>query len=131
MSIFDSIRDIFKSESDGSVNPKWGKLTASSELSEIEEASYSKPQLIYKHSTRCANSYFALKDLQNIPESTFENINGYLVDVTGQRTLSGEVSRYFNIRHESPQVIIVKDGEVIWTASHGNVRTESILDVIE
>jgi bacillithiol system protein YtxJ len=131
MSIFNSIKNIFSPPTDNSDYVEWRRLSDTADLKEIKEASYSKLQLIYKHSTRCATSYFALKNLQNFPKDTFDEINTYLVDVIGQRDLSGEISKYFNVRHESPQVIILKNGEVIWSASHGHVRTELILEAIK
>ncbi|MDZ7805670.1 MAG: bacillithiol system redox-active protein YtxJ [Gracilimonas sp.] len=130
MSIFDSIKSIFNNNTVDEDYLQWRRLSTFSDVKKLNDASHSKFQLIYKHSTRCATSYFALKNLQNFPEEKLQKLDLYIIDVISQRQLSHEISEYFKVRHESPQVIILKDGQLIWNASHGDVRTEVILKAI-
>lgn len=130
MNFIKNIKSIFSHDPNDSGYQEWGKISESLELTEIEKVSYNKIQLIYKHSTRCATSYFALQNLQNFPEEIFEFSDLYLVDVIGQRRLSAEIADRYDIRHESPQVIILQNGEVIWHGSHSEIRSDVILKVI-
>jgi bacillithiol system protein YtxJ len=130
MSFFESIMGVFSggSEPDRS---QWGEISASSELKDIDEVSYEKIQIIYKHSSRCATSYFALRNLQDLSEEIRKVADLYMVDVIGQRSLSNEISSHYDVRHESPQVILIREGQVRWNGSHGEVRSDVIKEVIE
>lgn len=130
MSFFDSIMGVFGggSESDRS---QWGEISTSSELKDIDKASYEKIQFIYKHSSRCATSYFALRNLQDLSEEVRKVADLYMVDVIGQRSLSNEISSHYDVRHESPQVLLIREGQVRWNGSHGEVRSDVIKEVIE
>jgi bacillithiol system protein YtxJ len=130
MSIFDRIKGIFSNNIDDSEYPQWGRLSDTSDLKKLNEASFSKFQMIYKHSTRCATSYFALQNLKNFPEAKLQEVDLYIVDVISQRELSNEISEHFEVRHESPQIMLLKNGQLIWNASHGDVRIEAILKAI-
>jgi len=134
MSFFDSIMRVFGSGSESvskSDRSQWREISASSELKGIDEASYEKIQFIYKHSSRCATSYFALRNLQDLSEEIRKVADLYIVDVIGQRSLSNEISSHYDVRHESPQVILIREGRVGWNGSHGEVRSDVIKEVIE
>jgi bacillithiol system protein YtxJ len=131
MSIIDNIKRIFSHNMDDDGYLKWGDIKESSKLHDLDEASHNKIQLIYKHSTRCATSYFALKNLQSMPKESLEFTNIYIVDVISQRAISRHISQHYKVKHESPQVILVKDGQVLWNGAHGEVRTEVIFKVID
>lgn len=124
MSLFKKLGSIFNSESSNGPDFGWHSISEEGEIAEILLSSNDKPQVIYKHSTRCATSFFALKNVQGLAEAVREKADFYMVDVIGQRRLSFQIAEQLGVRHESPQLIILKDGEVFWHGSHHNVNDE-------
>lgn len=108
----------------------WNKFTSSS-LNELNIAqNYS---LIYKHSDRCGTSHRALRRL----ETQWDEFNDkdsvllFFIDVNSEREISNEVSSKFNVPHQSPQILLIKNGEVLFDASHGGVDLSSIENLIK
>ncbi|HET8864905.1 MAG TPA: bacillithiol system redox-active protein YtxJ [Gracilimonas sp.] len=126
MRFFQSLNRIFGMDNDGGSDLDWKKVSSKENLSEIIKASGQKPQVIYKHSTRCATSFFALKNIQGLSEETKEKAEFYIVDVIKQRELSYFIAERFGIKHESPQVFILRNGDVLWNGSHHEVNAESL-----
>lgn len=109
----------------------WKSIDSESKLHELIEQSSTKPQIIFKHSSSCGISFFAKKSLDSVEILENENFDAYLVDVIRERAISLKIEELTGIRHESPQILLFKNGEVIWDASHNSVRSEKILKVIE
>jgi len=126
MSFLQSLGKIFGTDSEGVSDFGWQEITSEESLSEVIMASNQKTQVIYKHSTRCATSFFALKDLQSLSAEIKEKAEFYMVDVISQRGLSSKIGGELGVSHESPQLIILKDGEVFWHGSHNRVTAKSI-----
>ena len=82
------------------------------------------PVFIYKHSTRCSVSLFAMKRLQFV-KSHSEETWVYL-DVVAQRPLSLALAEELNIQHESPQLILIADGKVLAHGSHQQVTETTV-----
>ncbi|MEX0610230.1 MAG: bacillithiol system redox-active protein YtxJ [Balneolaceae bacterium] len=104
----------------------WDVISTEEEVDEILLASNYKPQVIFKHSTRCATSFFARTSLETFPESEKQNADFYLVDVISNRPVSLYLADKFGVRHESPQLIIIKNGEILWHGSHHEVQVEKL-----
>lgn len=80
--------------------------------------------IVYKHSPTCSLcgwSHHVLGKLAASEGLTFE-----LVDVFADRALSDEIEAHFGVRHESPQILIIEDGQVAWHASHRGARPERV-----
>jgi bacillithiol system protein YtxJ len=84
----------------------WIELKSEDQLNQIIEQSKIKPQVIFKHSTRCSISSMAKGRL----ERSFapENADFYFLDLIAHRNISNKISSLFNIFHESPQILIIK-----------------------
>ena len=103
----------------------WITLEASEQLSQIQELSYQKPQLIFKHSTRCSISSMALNRLEKAgfpPQIDF-----HLLDLIAHRPLSNLVAETFDVWHESPQVLLIKNGECVYDESHMGIQMHEIV----
>ncbi len=103
-------------------------LTEKSQLNPIIEESESNPRgvLIFKHSTRCAISKMALNRFKRewgVPEA---DMSVYYLDLIRYRSLSDEVSERFSVQHESPQVLLIKNGKCIYHASHNGISPQLI-----
>lgn len=108
----------------------WNHISCEEEINKILKSSNERKQVVYKHSPSCGVSYFALRNL-NVPELLGNaEIDFHLIDVINHRSVSGSFAEKVNIRHESPQVFVLKKGEVIWHASHNSVTAKNVLSHI-
>ena len=102
----------------------WNPLNTTQELAALKEKSFERPQLIFKHSIRCSISAMAKGRLERKQAPT--GIDFYYLDLINNRSLSNEVAGMFGITHESPQVILVKNGEAIYHESHNGISMDEI-----
>jgi bacillithiol system protein YtxJ len=102
----------------------WINLTDESQLKEIKEKSNTRPQLIFKHSTRCVLSSMAKNRLDKSSRPT--DIDFYFLDLIKHRNISNQISREFNVYHESPQVLLIKNGESVYDQSHSGIDMKEI-----
>ena len=101
----------------------WIPLTSEGQLETLIENSRTKPQLIFKHSTRCGISRMALNQFQShFPESG-STADLYYLDLLSFRALSNLIAERFEVFHQSPQVIIVKNGVAVVNESHGAINS--------
>jgi bacillithiol system protein YtxJ len=111
----------------GSSNPEvaqskidWNPLTDLGQLDEIVTISHTQPALIFKHSTTCSISRMALKNFENEFDVATE-ITPYFLDLLNYRAVSNEISSRFNVVHQSPQILLIKDGIAVYNTSHENI----------
>ena len=109
------------SESGQDDTERWISLNEMSQLDAIVEKSYEKPQFIFKHSTRCGISRTIKREFEAAFTFNNEEMNLYYLDLLSYRDISNEIAFRFEIHHESPQLLIIKNGEVVKYASHGNI----------
>lgn len=106
----------------------WNSLNQLAQLDLIKDESKKQPILIYKHSTRCSISRASLDRLErNWKEDEMAVMKPYFLDLLTFRNISNEIVNTFNVEHESPQVLIVKNGEVIYHTSHFGIDYKSLL----
>ena len=108
----------------------WNSINSEEEIDKILKLSNERIQIIYKHSPSCGVSYFALRNLNNPELLENPEIDFYLIDVISQRPISGRFAEKVNVRHESPQIFVIKNEEVIWHASHNSVNAKNVLKQI-
>lgn len=106
---------------------EWDEITSTEEVDEIHLASNAKIQVIYKHSRSCGVCYISRNSLEKMEDDIRESIDLYMVDVIRDRPISKYISEKYGIRHESPQMLIIKEGEVIWHGSHYKVKLDNLL----
>lgn len=104
----------------------WIILTAETQLQEIIGRSAAKPQVIFKHSVRCAISSMA----KNRLERNFHpvNIDFYFLDLLAHRSLSQKIAEVFEVPHESPQLLLIKNGHCIYNESHTGINMNEVLE---
>ena len=104
----------------------WIKLESESQLDEIRTKSSSRPQLIFKHSIRCSTSALVKNRLErNQPPAA---IDFYYLDLINNRPVSNKIADTFNVRHESPQVLLIRDGKCVYEESHMGISMDEIVD---
>ncbi|MDX1943153.1 MAG: bacillithiol system redox-active protein YtxJ [Saprospiraceae bacterium] len=97
---------------------KWLELTQNEQIAEIAALSHQKPCTIYKHSTRCALSSIAKRRLESGWFFEQEDLPIFYLDVIEHRALSKQVAEFFSVYHESPQLLLIRQGECTYEASH-------------
>jgi len=104
----------------------WIELNSQSQLEEIKNRSFGKPQVIFKHSTRCSISSVVKNRLENstrYPEADF-----YYLDLIRYRDVSDAIAAAFSVYHESPQVLLIKNGECIYDESHSSINMAELIE---
>lgn len=103
----------------------WTVLETEEQLAAIIGQSYNRPQVIFKHSTRCSVSSVVKTRLERsaIPS----HIDFHYLDLIRYRNVSNKIAEGFNVWHESPQVLLIKDGECIFDESHLAIFVEDIV----
>ncbi len=121
------LKNVFGSSDEEKPNNKmeWNLLTAMNQLDLIVSMSEEKAVLIFKHSTRCSISRFALKQFEN-EFNLEEKIEPYFLDLLNYRDISNEIAFRFNVQHQSPQVLLIKNGVVVYDASHSDIAVEDM-----
>lgn len=103
----------------------WIQLTTSEQLETALKATTTKPVLFFKHSTRCSISTMALSRFEANWNSDLV-CDLYFLDLIAFRDLSNLIAEKTNVVHQSPQVIVVNNGEVIYNDSHNGIRAQEI-----
>jgi len=112
----------------GSSEPKeekllpWIPLTSIEQLNLIEKNSATKTQAIFKHSTTCGISKMVINRFVSAYELTVKDLDLYYLDLHSYRDVSNEVGYKFQVIHESPQLLIIKNGVTVAHASHGAIN---------
>jgi bacillithiol system protein YtxJ len=103
----------------------WNELTDLGQLNEIIAASNEKPVAIFKHSTRCSVSRMALKQFENEFNSS-DKVTPYFLDLIAHRDISNEIANRFGVTHQSPQLILIKEGKAVYNVSHSDIDAEEL-----
>lgn len=103
---------------------KWNNLTNENQWTEILNASYQKPQLVYKHSTRCSISSVVKGRLERAAEP--EGIDFHYLDLIAFRSISNQIESDLDVKHESPQVLLIRGGKCIFNESHTAITMDDI-----
>lgn len=106
----------------------WSSLTDIAQLESIDKESQNGPVLILKHSTRCSISSAALSRLERKwQDADNEKIKPYYLDLLNHRDISNAIADRYQIIHQSPQVLIIKDGKCVFTETHMSISYDDIL----
>ena len=120
---FKSQRDIVKEEIK---SVPWIALEREGQVEEIAEISANTPVLIFKHSTTCGISRMALKQFEKEYDLGKKQIEPYFLDLKQYKTLSNLVASHFGVHHESPQVLMIKNGNAVYNESHGGISVGAV-----
>ncbi len=128
MGFFDKVNNLFSG--DGSDRKElWNPVTTLEDLDTIFLASNEQPQVVFKHSGSCSVSFFAKRNVDSPSLWEGKEAGLHIIDVIRHRPISLGFAERVNIRHESPQLFVIKDGEVIWSGSHQQVNAQNVEQV--
>ena len=110
----------------------WQTLKSAEQLDEVLEESKNKPVIIFKHSTSCSISATAKSRLERQwDNSGLENVTPYYLDLLSHRSVSNEIADVLQVRHESPQLLLVQDGMCTYHASHLGISVDAVKKQVE
>ncbi|MEO5681548.1 MAG: bacillithiol system redox-active protein YtxJ [Chitinophagaceae bacterium] len=104
----------------------WILLTTEIQLEQIIKHSAERPQVIFKHSTRCSISSMAKNRLERNYKPV--DIDFYFLDLLAHRPLSFKVADTFQVSHESPQILLIKNGLCVYDESHTGISMDEIVE---
>lgn len=104
----------------------WIPLNTESQLEEIRQRSALRPQVIFKHSTRCSTSQVVKGRLERAAPPPM--VDFYYLDLLSYRPVSNKIAETFGIHHESPQVLVIRDGKCVFEESHLGITMDAILE---
>jgi len=111
---------------------QWNELTSPSQIDQLREESKEKRILIFKYSSRCSTSRMVLDRLErHWEEKEMSTVKSYFLDLISYREISNRIAHEFNVEHESPQVLIIKNGKSVYDRSHMGIDYRQIREVVE
>ena len=130
MSLFNSLFGSSEEKKETAKKINWIPLQYVGQLDEIVAFSNQKPALIFKHSTRCSISRFALKQFEN--EYALEDkVDAYFLDLIEYRDVSNEIANRFKVVHQSPQLLLIKNGQSVYDASHDAINAGDLVNCLQ
>ena len=122
MGLFNKLFSSSPEEKEISALP-WIPLMELGQLQDIESKSATKTQVIFKHSTRCGISRMVIKQFEADYNVTENDLDLYYLDILNYREISNNIASTFQVMHESPQLLVIKNGVVVAHDSHGGINS--------
>lgn len=108
----------------------WNYLERQEQLEEIRRISFEKPVSIFKHSTRCAISRMAWNQFQKHYNISNDKMELYYLDLLECRSISDAIASDYNVEHQSPQIIVIKEGTVVYHTSHESIDAKDLKEFV-
>ena len=125
MGLFSNVFGSSENQNKSNSTVNWIPLTDLSQLDEIVTLSDNKPIVIFKHSTRCSVSRFALKQFESEYDLT-DCVDAYFLDLLEYRVISNEIASRFGVYHQSPQLLLIKEGKSVYDVSHSDINAREL-----
>ena len=105
----------------------WNSLDSVAAIERLKQDSHQQPIIIFKHSTRCSISSLALNRLEQAwDEQEMQGIDPFFLDLIRYRDVSQQVAEAFGVRHQSPQLLLIRNGECVYTTSHVGISYKTL-----
>ncbi len=121
MGIFDKIFGSNDEQKKEVKSIPWLRLTRIEDLDRLHQESFNNRVVIFKHSTRCGISRMVLREFEKSFDVSQENIKLYFLDLLSFREVSNEVAIRFQVLHQSPQLIVLRNGITVHHSSHYSI----------
>ncbi|WP_438963186.1 bacillithiol system redox-active protein YtxJ [Nonlabens sp.] len=127
--LFKSQREIEKKDHNEGL--PWQLLDSEDQLNNLISNSKKKVKVIFKHSTRCGISRMVLKNFESGYTLDEDQASFYLLDLLNHRELSNTIASKLNVMHQSPQVIVIDNEEIVHTDSHHGIDIKRVEQLIK
>ena len=108
---------------------RYHRVDSEAVLEQASDHSMREPVVLFKHSVMCGISHRARREIEQLTQDADPPV--YEVVIQDARSLSNKIASAFNIRHQSPQVIVLHHGQPVFNASHGRVTAEAVRAAVE
>jgi bacillithiol system protein YtxJ len=108
----------------------WSELNSIEQLKELYQQSDTTPVILFKHSTRCSISSMAKSRIESNWSKLFSDLPIYYLDLIAHRNISNSIAEDLGIEHQSPQIIVVKNGQAIYDTSHGGIDANNPVEIL-
>lgn len=126
MGFLDNLRQSQKNN----LHPNWKSLSSEKQLMEVIKGSFERPVMLFKHSTTCGISAGAKNRLETKWDINPENMDFFYLDLLSHRSVSNLIAEKLNVIHQSPQIILVKDGKAVFNTSHHAINSQAVHDAL-
>ncbi len=116
---------LFSSSKPKAIFP-WKNIESIQTLDELISLTQDNAVLIFKHSTRCSISMMALTRFESEWDLNISNCDLYFLDLIAYRDISNKIAEITGVIHQSPQVIVLRKGEVLYEESHNSISARDI-----
>lgn len=107
------------------------EIYSSKDLGEILDESSRRRILLFKHSTICPISACAWREVQHFIKNSPDDVLVAMIKVIESRSVSNQVAKDLGVNHQSPQVLLLSNRQVLWHASHHSVTQKEIKKALE
>ncbi|RYU92942.1 bacillithiol system redox-active protein YtxJ [Emticicia agri] len=109
----------------------WQTINDEKQIEEIKQKSFENPVLVFKHSTSCSISSASLGRIERAwDKEKAGNIEPFYLDLLQYRSISNKIAKDFEVEHQSPQVLLIQNGECTYDASHFEIRFDEIVSKV-
>lgn len=102
-------------------NSYWTEIKNEEDLERAIDGSFVRTAVIFKHSTRCIISKTVLRNFEREMNDKVDSVDFYFLDLLAHRDISNKIAEVFDVTHQSPQMIVLKDGKAVESASHDSI----------
>lgn len=104
----------------------WKSLSDIKQLDQVAQDSHERPIVLFKHSTTCGISAGAKHRLESNWEEVNSEMDFYYLDLLSYRSISNGIAERWGVRHQSPQIIVIKNDKAVYDTSHGSINAGSL-----
>ncbi len=109
----------------------WSALESEEDLSLAQDESFEGCVILFKHSTSCPVSHMAKMRLESQwDEEVNDVVKPFYLDLLSFRSVSSKITEKYGVHHESPQLLLIKDGECIYDASHMDISVDELKETL-
>jgi bacillithiol system protein YtxJ len=123
--------DRYRQAQEEGIHDYWQTLDQAEQLNAIIERSHDKAQVIFKHSTRCGISSMAKHQLEHDWDLDAELVDMYYLDLIAHRDMSNQIADLTGVTHQSPQIILIRNGKAVFDTSHHAISVARIRAALE
>ena len=118
--------DRYRQAQEEGIHEQWQTLNQERQLNAIMELSHDKPQIVFKHSTRCGISSMAKHQLEHDWDLDADHADMYYLDLIAHRDISNQIAELTGVVHQSPQIILIQNGKAVFDTSHHAISVARI-----
>jgi len=119
-----------KTDTTNKAGIQWHQMTTEADLEAAIERSHTVPCVIFKHSTRCSISSMAKSRFERNWDIDGAEIEPYYLDLIAYRPVSNKIAETLGVVHQSPQVILLKNGTAVYDTSHNDITVEALKSIL-